>query len=154
TLAALIATTSVLGASTTPPTGRSTVIADVALPTLPLASRKRNTMVVVPTGHSVSAVASITAAFTLACGTSRTGAVSCRSTADPPARNARTRCEAADPRPFPRAPSTSAPPTEIATAAVTPEATRPPTTTRKTAPAEWPAASVRLHWTVVTPNGK
>src|SRR5207244_969332 len=125
---------------------------DVALPTLPLASRKRNTMVVVPTGHSVSAVASITAAFTLACGTSRTGAVSCRSTADPPARNARTRCEAADAATLPRAPSTSVAATVIATGGVTTGATLSTTTTLKDAARVLPCLSVAVHVTVVAPK--
>src|SRR5262249_23270466 len=100
-------------------TGGSTVIADAALPMLPLASRKRNTTFVVPTGNSVLALVSITNALIVACGTRRTGAGSCRSTADPPARNASTRCDAGDAATLPRAPLASVAATVIGAGGVT-----------------------------------
>src|SRR5207302_943478 len=143
----------VLGVSTTPPTGGSTVIADAAVPMLPLASRERKTTFVVPSGNSVLAVASITVAFTLACGTRRTGAASRRSTAVPPARNAPTRCDTAEAGTLPRAPLISVAATVMAAGGVTDGANVSTTITLNDAVRVFPCVSLAVHATVVAPSG-
>src|SRR5213080_2511723 len=153
TLSAFVGTIGVLGVSTTPPTGGSTVIADAALPMLPLASRERKTTFVVPTGNSVLAVASITVAFTLACGTRRTGAASRRSTAVPPARNAPTRCDTAEAGTLPRAPLISVAATVMAAGGVTDGANVSTTITLNDAVRVFPCVSLAVQATVVAPSG-
>ena len=139
---------------TTPPTGGVTVRDDDALPTLPRASLKRNVRLVVPTGNTVSFVASTTVASIAACGVCRAGALSPPSAAEPPPRYVRTACDAGEAATLPRAPSVCVAATVIDAGAVTTGAVVSATMTLNDAEPLLPCASTAVQATVVEPMGK
>src|SRR6185295_2248068 len=147
-----VAVTASFGVTTTPPIAGITVTDEVAVPTLPRASRKPNVTAVVPTGSSVSTAMSTRRPSIVACVAWRTGAASPLSLAEPPVTNPRRRSDAGAPVMLPRAPSACVAATVIAAGAVTTGAIVSTTATVNAAEPWLPCASVAVQLTVVGPN--